>query len=102
MHSVSDLTTFARRTKGDVPPSLVVRLLRSFYPTSTHVDTSLYRVLPPRSSVTKCISLYVQLSSHIGALGLASIAYYFYIDIAIREAGWSRCAKWSQTCTNSI
>jgi hypothetical protein len=27
MHSVSDLTTFARKTKGDVPPPLVVRVL---------------------------------------------------------------------------
>lgn len=26
MHSVSDLTTFSRKTSGDVPPKLVVRI----------------------------------------------------------------------------
>jgi leucine-zipper-like transcriptional regulator 1 len=27
MHSVSDLTTFSRKTSGDVPPKLVVRII---------------------------------------------------------------------------
>lgn len=27
MHSVSDLTTFSRKTSGDVPPKLVVRIV---------------------------------------------------------------------------
>jgi len=27
MHSVSDLTTFSRKTAGDVPPKLVVRII---------------------------------------------------------------------------
>jgi hypothetical protein len=29
MHSVSDLTTFSRKTSGDVPPKLVVRIIAS-------------------------------------------------------------------------
>jgi len=31
MHSVSDLTTFARKTLGDVPPRLVVRAVAVAY-----------------------------------------------------------------------
>ena len=46
MHSVSDLTTFARRTTGDVPPSLVVSTMTRKRSMDLIADDGFRYVLP--------------------------------------------------------
>jgi hypothetical protein len=48
MHSVSDLTTFSRKTSGDVPPKLVVRTLTADVASLLPFSFLLCRVHPPQ------------------------------------------------------
>jgi hypothetical protein len=64
MHSVSDLTTFSRKTSGDVPPKLVVRIIAvcSVY-YSFHFSFLLYRAHRPPWLETRSTSTWALLST---------------------------------------
>lgn len=96
MHSVSDLTTFSRKTSGDVPPKLVVRI----FPADARITPSIF-ISALQGASTTVVGDKVYL--YVGPpFDLLPTSFHLTPHPHPRAAVLSQNVEWSQTCTSLI